>query len=135
MDDALLETWIDHVNETGTEYGVTLLVGGWIVTGHITPMLRYRDWLKEVGRRATITKGRHRLPGGGIGPISENQAAKARAEWENAEEESLESSGVRFCVRDAAIATSGASEGWGHLPFLVVKLSSVDAFSPVRLNT
>ena len=135
MDDALLETWIDQVNETGSEYGVTLLVGGWIVTGHLAPMVRYRDWLKEVGRRASITKGRHRLPGGPIGPISEQQAARARAEWEKSSEESLELSGVRFCVRDAAIATSGTSDGWSYLPFLVVKLASVDAFSPVRLNT
>src|SRR6185436_20632825 len=78
MDDARLETWIDTVNETGAEYGVTLMVGGWMVTGHLTPMVRYRDWLREVGRRASISKGRHRLPGGAIGPISEHQAAKPR---------------------------------------------------------
>jgi hypothetical protein len=136
MDDALLDTWIQAVNETGTEYGVTLLVAGSLVTGHLTPTLRYRDWLHEVGRRASITRSRQRLPGGSIGPITEQQAARARAEWDTAHSTTSEDrlAGVRLCLRDVAVGLPSASEGWTHLPFLVVNLESVDGFCPVRLN-
>ena len=137
MDDALLETWIQVVNETGAEYAVTLLIAGSLVTGHLTPTLRYRDWLREIGRRATITKSRQNLPGGTIGPISEQQADKARAEWDAAGFIGSETppGQARFCLRDVAIGLPNSQEGWTRPPFLVVSLESVDGFCPVRLKT
>jgi hypothetical protein len=137
MDDAMLETWIQAVNETGAEYGVTLLVSGSLITGHLTPTVRYRDWLREVGRRASITKTRQRLPSSQIGPITEQQADRARAEWDAAKHSADldRPPGVtRFCVRDAAVGRLSGPEGWTHFPFLVLALDSVDGFSPVRLN-
>ena len=136
MDSDNLETWIVTVNETGAEYGLTLVVSGTLVTGHLTPSLRYRDWLREVGRRATITRSKQHLPGSGIGPISEQQAERARGEWQarpgaDGEQEPIS----RFCLRDAAVTCSADPSGWTHLPFLMVRLASVDAFSPVRLKT
>jgi hypothetical protein len=137
MDDALLETWIQVVNETGAEYAVTLLIAGSLVTGHLTPTVRYRDWLREIGRRATITKSRQNLPSGTIGPISEQQADKARAEWDAAGFMGSETppGQARFCLRDVAIGLPNSREGWTRLPFLVVSLESVDGFCPVRLKT
>jgi hypothetical protein len=136
MSDALLSTWIEIVNETGEEYGVTLLVAGSIITGHLTPTLRYRDWLREVGRRASITRSRQRLPGGGIGPISEQQAARVRAEREGDDllGGNAAAGGQYFCLRDAAVGRPGNDEGWTHLPFMVLRLDSVAGFSPVRLK-
>lgn len=137
MDDALLETWIQVVNETGAEYAVTLLIAGSLVTGHLTPTVRYRDWLREIGRRAAVTRSRQNLPSGTIGPISEQQADKARAEWNAAGFMASETPAgqVRFCLRDVAIGLPSSSEGWTRLPFLVVRLESVDGFCPVRLKT
>ena len=136
MDSDLLETWIVTVNETGAEYGLTLLVSGTLVTGHLTPSLRYRDWLREVGRRATITKSKQHLPGSGIGPITEQQAERARGEWlaRHASDDEQEPT-ARFCLRDVAVTCSADPSGWTHLPFLMVQLASVDGFSPVRLRT
>lgn len=135
MDSDLLETWIVTVNETGAEYGITLLVAGTMITGHLTPPLRYREWLREVGRRAAVTKSRQHLPDSKIGPISQEQAARAGAEWQARPYTENEQEAVsRFCLRDVSVSCSADPSGWARLPFLMVRLASVDAFSPVRLR-
>lgn len=135
MDDALLETWVQAVSESGEEYGVTLLVSGCLVTGHLTPMLRYHDWLRETGRRASLDPRHRRLPAGKIGPITEQQASRARAEWQaGARDFEQLQPPRRLCLRDAAVGQPGSTTDWARLPFLVVDLGAVAAFSPVRLG-
>jgi hypothetical protein len=57
----------DHLaemSESGRELAVTLLVGGVIVRGIMTPVTRYEAWTTEVLSRTAREGGRDTIPGG-----------------------------------------------------------------------
>lgn len=57
-----LNVWLRLVESVGTELPVTLLVSGTVVTGWLTPYLRWQNWVTEVVPRARLARSEVSLP-------------------------------------------------------------------------
>ncbi len=131
LDKARLDTWVRTVNSGGTEYGVTLVVSGLIITGHLSPISRYHTWLDEVSSRARFGGGA--LPEGKLGPITERQSAEAIEAWGAMEESEDDQSTIeQVCLRDVTVL--GAGNRAARLPFLLLDRRAISGFSPTRLS-
>lgn len=131
LNKASLDTWVRTVNKGGTEYGVTLVVSGLIVTGHLSPISRYHAWLDEVSSRARFGGGA--LPEGQLGPISQRQSAEAIAAWAAIEESADDDYTIdQVCLRDVTVL--GAGSRAARLPFLLLDRRAISGFSPARLS-
>jgi hypothetical protein len=127
-----LQDWVQVAEATGGEVGLTVLVSGVLVTGMLTPWPRYAAWSKEVTMRGMHETGPQALPDIPMGPISPEQAERARADYAA----ELSESGFdadetpefpQFAMRDVTIRT-GAGATWVRVPYLVVDTASVSAF-------
>src|SRR5688500_4309221 len=72
-----LDSWI-HNAEQGSEFSLSVLVDGVVITGTLTPWARYVAWLNEVMMRGFHEGGRHAIPRSDIGPMSKVEAAHFR---------------------------------------------------------
>ena len=135
----ILNRWIRYVEATGHEVGITLLVGGATITGYLTPMLRYDEWLKEVMHRAIHEGGRSELPLIPMEPISAQLTQRVQEEWGERElvpeggdiDDPVIERGPGCVIRNAEVRPSGPKMYWQTYPYLQVQVSAVQAISLV----
>lgn len=120
--------WIQIIESQGVEVNVTLLVSGCIVTGVLTPILRYHRWVREVVGRALQQRGTFRIPPAEMGPISQEESNEVIAKWKEDYPENPEVDFNAFCLRNAEIQ-AGAPVNWEKRAYLVVATDHVAAFT------
>ena len=134
-----LDPFLDLVEREGVEISATLLVAGVVVVGHITPELRYRQWLDAhallIANPAGQVRAAFELPP----PISEAETAQVRREWlarlqreglDPRREHEVETVFDTLYLRGAEVR-AGPAGAWRRYPYLAVATSSVAVFTPV----
>lgn len=128
----ITDPFVAFAEQAGVEIGVTLVIGGTVVTGHVTPIARYVQWFGEVFHRTALEGGRARLTGT-MSPMTPGQAEQIREDWARyLELQGIEPDDVgsvsfsRFALRDAQIR-SGPLQQWTTLPYLLVSSAHVQA--------
>ena len=135
----ILNRWIRYVESTGNEVGMTLLVGGTTISGVLTPISRYADWLTEVMNRADHEGGEMSLPPVEMPAITEQQSLRAREEWGDGGltpggeglDDPVGERGPGCVLRNAEVRPPGPKMYWQTYPYLLIQINAVDAILPV----
>lgn len=135
-----LDPFLDLVEREGVEISATLLVAGVVIVGHITPELRYRQWLdRHALLLATPAPGLVRAAFELPPPIADGETTQVRREWlarlqreglDPRREHEIETVFDTLYLRGAEVR-AGAPETWRRYPYLAVATSAVAAFTPV----
>ena len=131
----IVNRWIRFVESTGSEVGITLLIGGTTIVGYLTPMLRYEAWLTEVLLRTIHEGGHSTLPSIEMPPISPEITQRVRDEWEAGgtisenehPDEPVGATGPGCAIRNAEVRPPGVAKYWRTYPYLHVQVSAIDA--------
>ncbi len=59
-----IEDWVRMVETLAYECGATVVMGGVVITGIMTPFERYGRWAREVHMRAGLAGGKFPIPPG-----------------------------------------------------------------------
>lgn len=124
----LIDFAFSVVQATGDDFAVTLVVSGVVITGLITPWIRYQRWERETLMRTSYEGGHFVLPTQEAPPYPVETRKQDAAEWKEMHG-AIRFSPDRFCVSNAELQT-GMRLYWVRVPFLVVKSAAVEAFSP-----
>jgi hypothetical protein len=132
-----VQRYIRLVESAGQELAVTIMVGGVVITGMLTPWDRYQTWQKEVLMRAARAGGKAILPSDPMAPISPTESERARGKWDqklreegvDADDEDVEVVFRNFAVRDARVE-AGVPMNWVTYPYLAVNAEAVQTFFP-----
>ena len=138
----ILNRWIRYVESTGNEVGMTLLVGGTTISGILTPVRRYADWLAEVMNRADHEGGEMSLPTIEMPEITEQQSQRARDDWGEGGltpggeslDDPVRERGPGCVLRNAEVRPPGPKTYWQTYPYLLIQINSVDAILPVMTS-
>jgi hypothetical protein len=124
-----LNPWIRMAEGVGAEFNVTLLVSGAVVTGWLTPLLRYRNWATEVLQRMRLAGGKVTLPIGRMAPIGLKEIEQAKAQYETLSEGGTQDVQFPiFCLRNAQFRTGLPAERPTH-SYVVIATDAVSAFT------
>jgi hypothetical protein len=131
----ILNRWIRYVEYTGHELAVTLLVGGTTISGHLTPRLRYDEWVKEILLRAGYEGGKMSLPSVEMPPISAELTQRIQESWGDREaiaddedfDDPVQGFGPGCVLRNAEVRPPGPAIHWQTYPYLHIQISAVDA--------
>lgn len=124
-----LNIWMKLAEGAGAEFNVTLLVSGTMVTGWLTPLVRYRNWATEVLQRLRLGGGKVKLPTGGMPPIAQKEVDQAKAEYEKLTDGGkLEVVFPILCLRNAQFRVGVPSERPTH-GYLLISTDAVNAFT------
>ena len=122
----LLTIYLEAVELRGSEYGVTMIVGGQLVSGVLTPLRRFEAWQERSFAISELHGGRVAFELEPIAPLTPEESAAIAAE--HADTPSTPDEPFEFgCLRDARVHGGG---GAMPLPFLVFRADDVSALSP-----
>jgi len=135
----VLNRLIRYVESTGNEVGMTLLVGGVTISGILTPIRQYVDWLTEVMNRAHHEGGQMSLPPTEMPTMTEQQSQRVRDEWGDGGltpageslDDPIAERGPGCVLRNAEVRPPGPKRYWQTYPYLLVQINAVDAILPV----
>jgi hypothetical protein len=138
-----LEVLVRMANTDGSEYGVTLLVQGRIVSGILTPNKRFGIWVEELAKSAAT--GKTVLPVTNPPRVTSDEAQAIREDWQQFERTVLEQHQGQqaaaildhpydqCCLREAKVfgtmAVFGSAPVTGEYPFLLVDMTAISAFT------
>ena len=124
-----LNIWMKLAEGAGAEFNVTLLVSGTVVTGWLTPLVRYRNWATEVLHRMRLGGGKVNLPTGRMPPIAQKEVDQAKAEYERFSDGGKHD--VVFpimCLRNAQFRVGIPAERHTH-GYVLISTDAVSAFT------
>jgi hypothetical protein len=133
-----LTEWIRYVEENASEVAVTVVIGGTVISGMLSPFARYERWCKEIDRRTRLAGGAVTLPNIKLPPLTAEERAEFREQWEARLAAARAEHGYPtdgevpaglldyFCLSNARMRTT-------TYEFIVVQTASVGAFFPGRL--
>jgi hypothetical protein len=133
-----LTEWIRYVEENGSEVAVTVVIGGTVISGMLSPFARYERWGKEIDQRTRLAGGAVTLPNIKLPPLTAEERAEFREQWQvrlaaaRAEHGYPADDDVPpglldyFCLANARMRTV-------TYEFIIVHTASVGAFFPGRL--
>ena len=134
-----LTEWIRYSEENGVEFPMTVIAGGMIISGNLSPFARYERWCKEIDRRTRLAGGAVTLPNIKLPPLTAEERAEFREQWEARLAAARAERGYPtdddvppglldyFCLSNAKMRTV-------TYEFIVVQTASVGAFFPGRLT-
>lgn len=123
----LLTIYLESVELRGNEYGVTMIVGGQLVSGVLTPLRRFEEWQERSFAISELHGGRVSFELESIAPLTPEESAAIAAE--HADTPSTPDEPFEFgCLRDARI--HGGDGSAMSVPFLVFRADDVSALSP-----
>jgi hypothetical protein len=130
--------WIRYVEENGVELPLTVVTGGTIISGNLSPFARYERWCEEIDHRTRLAGGRLELEIVKLPPLTDEETAELREQWQTRLEAARAEHGFPtddevppglldyFCLSNARMRTM-------TYEFIVVHTASVGAFFPGRL--
>lgn len=129
-DRSTLGAIVATVNQMGCEIGVTVLCGGVMITGMVTPVHLFNPWLKEVVTRAGLAGGTFSLPSGQVPPPTPSQLAAAKAKFDETGSPDPDHQPV-VVLRNAVVLTAQTAI---PMPYMVIEMAHVAAWMPGNLN-
>jgi len=142
----ILERLVYLVNSGGTEFGITVMVRGRVITGMLTPNERFHTWMSRTLQQAAAAKDRMSVAVVDESRMSENEIEGIRRAWRYRQQDALDSpssdavqnlrhSQDNFCLRNARLWGSfrGISE-MVRVAYLMLDLDSVEAFTLGELS-
>lgn len=121
---------VSLVEDSIGEVGVTLLVGGTVVTGTLVPLRLYAEWVADLISRGAAGERYISQPPRVPESIPADLIVEIQRERESGEKAASFS---RFCLRNATVR-AGAGMHWVEHPYLLISAAHVGAFTVGTTN-
>jgi len=135
----ILERLVYLVNSGGSEFGVTIIVRGQVISGLLTPNQRFQTWMRRtLDEAATAKGGTMKVSDVDESRMSEDETEAVKRAWRRRVQDALDEASSdavqnlrhsqdNFCLRNATIwgSSKGLSEV-ARVAYLMLDLHAVE---------